>query len=39
MNYYEAKFAREAKSNPTHWLIVCRPRGDYTLIQIGGTHD
>ena len=36
MNYYEAKFAREAKERPLDWAIVRRQRGNYTLIQIGG---
>jgi len=32
MNYYEAKFAREAKPRPTDWLIIetARP-GRYAL--------
>lgn len=36
MNYYEAKFAREAKERPTDWLIVetARP-GRYTLRYTG----
>lgn len=29
MNYYEAKFLRDAKKNPTQWIIV--PNGDSTF--------
>lgn len=34
MNYYEAKFAREAKENPTDWIIAPNGRGGYRLIEI-----
>lgn len=34
MNFYEAKFAREAKEHPTHWIIGYG-RGGYRLIYIG----
>lgn len=29
MNYYEAKFTRDAKPTPTQWIIV--PNGDSTF--------
>lgn len=35
MNYYEAKFAREAKERPTDWLIIENSRGFFKLIQVG----
>lgn len=34
MNYYEAKFAREAKERPTDWLIVASSRGFFKLVQV-----
>lgn len=34
MNYYEAKFAREAKPRPTDWLIIEGSRGFFKLIQV-----
>jgi hypothetical protein len=34
MNYYETKFAREAKENPTEWIIAPNGRGGYRLIEI-----
>lgn len=40
MNYYEAKFAREAKENPVDWIIAPSGRGDgyVKLIKIGDTE-
>lgn len=35
MNYYDAKFAREAKENPTDWIIVPAGRGEVNLVHIG----
>jgi len=35
MNYYDAKFAREAKENPTDWIIVPAGRGEVNLVRIG----
>lgn len=35
MNYYRAKFARESKAKPAHWIIV--PCGGwFRLAYIGG---
>ena len=34
MNYYTAKFAREAKLNPKDWMIA-PVKGGYELIYIG----
>ena len=35
MNHYEAKFLREAKENPTEWIIAPNGRGGCTLVHIG----
>jgi len=34
MNHYEAKFAREAKDNPTNWIIAPNGNGALKLIEI-----
>lgn len=34
MNYYEMKFAREAKDNPSHWIIAPNGRGSFALVRI-----
>lgn len=34
MNYYEAKFAREAKERPADWLIVEGSRGFFKLLRV-----
>lgn len=34
MNYYEAKFAREAKERPADWLIIEGSRGFFKLIKV-----
>ena len=34
--YYAAKFAREARENPTHWIIVPSGNGWYELRKMGG---
>ena len=38
MNYYAAKFAREAKPNPTDWIIRPVGHGRYALDFIGIEH-
>lgn len=35
MNYYDAKFAREAKPNPTQWRISHVGGGVFTLDYVG----
>ena len=34
-NAYGAKFAREAKKDPTDWIIQATSQGDYILLPIG----
>jgi hypothetical protein len=34
MNYYEMKFAREAKDHPICWIIVPNGRGSLHLVRI-----
>ena len=34
MNYYEMKFAREAKAHPTCWIIAPTGRGTVHLVRI-----
>lgn len=34
MTYYEAKFAREAKDHPTHWMILPTTNGKVKLIKV-----
>jgi len=36
MNAMAAKFAREAKPNPTEWIIAPAGGGRYRLVRIGG---
>ena len=35
MNYYEMKFAREAKAQPACWIIAPNGRGGFKLIRVG----
>lgn len=35
-NYYYAKFARQEKPQPTHWLIRCDGPTHFELVQIAG---
>jgi len=40
MNYYAAKFQRQAKPDPRDWLIVPNGRqGDYILFYVGVLKD
>lgn len=34
MNYYEMKFAREAKAHPTCWIISPNDNGGYKLLRV-----
>jgi len=34
MNYYDAKFAREAKAHPTCWIIAPNARGSFNLVRV-----
>ncbi len=34
MNAYDAKFAREAKENPTDWIIAPAGRGRFKLVHL-----
>ena len=34
MNYYEAKFAREAKENPQDWVILPAGSGKVQLVRV-----
>lgn len=34
MNYYEAKFEREAKAHPTCWIIIPNGRGGLVVKRI-----
>lgn len=38
MTNYEAKFARERKPHPSHWLIKPIGRNRFALVYIGGSH-
>ena len=35
MNYYTAKFERENKARPTHWIIVPTYADQVELVHIG----
>ena len=39
MNYYDAKFAREAKERPVDWIIIPTGYMRYRLVNIGAPRE